>query len=699
MDLTIGMRQALLRVITLSVLAAYGVVQATLPLITEELQMIHGRPLQTTRHLVEPPTWLTEQLSPIQRMNGANQFYINLYTLCESSGQTLGVCYNYRKHFSELVNGLIYGAILLRWLPDLDQLFQPFTRAIVESRATLFAGQAQIAESTPHVLLETFFEQTWEKLRDEIDLYVGHERTHDIPYVVSIHSDTRGYLKKSELLKRWWSAYPALIQAAHELYNTYHKWSEDLTVWRTYLQEFDDVNQTTFSEQSSSPTSLIEKTDALLDMMRDSPYFDYDQYVTQIGNAPFFVSVPKVLATGCPAKTIRLFCLEHNCDQFTTLRNQLFTIDYVTHPELMRNLAHIITEEDRWNEIKETAGAQEQRDTFLIDQYQYATELPPACLQSDVSLKFCDICGIYQPTIYFFISQSMILDLYKDDLPYLWDMEAPTDFDVAEFNSHLIKLYNSVRLFFGLSQDVYLSYWIMKDWSYDVTELYQLFRGYNEIWQIRPPTGLINNNNLVNVALDLTVHGLQFFWARVLRLFRDYRDIWWVRILEIARKYDDWLVSQHLSPHLYESCGSLTLFKAIQLLTTTALDIQVVSRNKVQIPNEIQVALTRPSGVLKGTISVVEEAFDACSVSWLKRHKGMKFSLNKKSRSPPLPRVPDKDAILRNNKMTRYSSHVHQNSFLDQAGTSRSHTRNESLGKRLKKKISQKFIKERTVSS
>ncbi len=304
----------------------------------------------------------------------------------------------------------------------------------------------------------------------------------------------------------------------------------------------------------------------------------------------------------------------------------------------------------------ERSSIDSNRDRFI-----YSTALATECMRSPETMYICDLCGHYQPSIIFYVSQAYILEKYHPYLKYLWEIDVPKDFAVVEFNAYLRDVYRDLRSYFSLPSDYWLEYWQITNWSENVFDMYLSLRGVNDVWRARPPTTLLINRFAKN-QIDLETYSLQFFWNRFLQIVQSHRDVWWRELLRVCSMYDWWLTTlpmpQRVGPYLVKQCeNTKNLFACIHFIHAAIFDIQQISASSIVVPIKLQQKMAVSTIKLAGNLATVLEIIELLKPpSGIQKAFGIKKSSIKKHSEVyqlfPLQEIPSITSILRNVHVT-----------------------------------------------
>jgi len=351
------------------------------------------------------------------------------------------------------------------------------------------------------------------------------------------------------LVLSWWARYDAMVDVLEKAVVIYGAWRHDINDWIRYTEALGINTYSLSLALHVDPGAQSIYADDLLQMAPLTLLTS--TFLTQIANNRFFFShpnnplmpyasqIPVLLETASATKMAQMYCSDFDCTE--GMRDIIYMVDYGSHPEVLHELTHFLTEQRRWMDKDDLSVAQ-QNSRLAADKYRYTISLPSECRKTKHTRLLCDMCSYYMTPIQFYLSQVDILDAYRHDLPYLLDLMPisnrrviPLDFD--RFNDQLSRTYRDVATFFGIN-DALLSYWLMKDWKTDINDLYVLFREDPELLRTTPPTSLMTAQDLATHTVDLNTWSLQSFWRRFFSIVKTHRTSWWERLLKIAVAYD-----------------------------------------------------------------------------------------------------------------------------------------------------------------
>lgn len=491
-----------------------------------------------------------------------------LYQKLHASPQDLVSAFHYIDVVPAVTHGVISGSIVCLWFPVLKQYLSTSTLAldIMEKKLInalpaippLVSAFEQTPTSTGHLI--STFHNGLETIQNEVQAYMPSQF---VPYRI----EERQYSGR-ELVTAWWSKYDNLVQVFDGIIDGYTNWRTTMAEWVDYttalgvnrqslalaLHQYDH-HQSFYAEDLLERSPLTVITEILIRQIENNRFF-YMHPSRAI--TPYAVEVPVLLETASPTKMAQLFCSEFSCTE--AMLNVINVVDYSNYPDVLNELTHQLTEQRRWMD-KDELTASQKNARLVSDTYRYTVSLPTACRKDAHARLLCDMCSYYMTPIQFYLSQMDILNDYRADLPYLLDLvpnalrKLPLDFD--GFNDYLSRIYRDVSPFFGI-QDSLLSYWLIKDWKKDITDLYVLFREDQNLWISIPPKTLTEDNALAIHQVDLSAYSLQSFWRRFFQIIRKNRIGWWGKLLSIASVYDAYIDKSSVHSDHGSASSSLT---------------------------------------------------------------------------------------------------------------------------------------------
>jgi len=609
-----------------------GMIHAILNHVSKELGIIkRGFAESLLPTQIQGNLLMSEIEQIVNQSNNDHSLALQLHSICFQSSMNFAFCFSLLSQNLILSNGLVHASVYVSWIPDISQKFnqlsfdKSYHSSAVSSRTDLIAPLF-------HLLLQISL--SLQSFSNEITV----ADTERLEQMYSITTATEFFLRYGEI-----------VEYVNRLHDLYLEWYTIIEEWEQYIE--------TLRLQRSLTSTLTSRTSHIIEEITTSPFFEIRQATSFI---PYNEKLPEILETASPAKLMMVFCNEYDCKLI--LIQRLNKLNYMNFPHLMRQLTYILTQERRSSHINSYSQ--------MRDEHLYSTQLAQTCMVNDQTMEFCQVAAIYQPTICFYLSQAMIIEKYHGEFPVLWDFYEPQDFAVVEFNEYLKDLYKDLRVFFRLPADLYLDFWEATHWSNDVVDAYMLFIGNNDVWDARPPVSIISDR-FTKQNIDLKSFSLQFFWKRVLEMFKAHRNIWWSQVLTIASQFDYWSSLYKEDTQLLQILPKKNLISALNLLIDCAFEIQKISHSTILIPMQLQTKLAIRTISVRGSVVALLHVVDILENSLTSKTKKLAFwkhdkILMKKSEKftiHEMPNIPTTAAILRLNQDAGSSGAVSLSNF------------------------------------
>lgn len=617
-----------------------GMIHAISTHVSKELGIIK-------KGLTIPPTqmqtnlWMSQIEQIVRESIIDHSVALQLHSICFQSSMNFAFCFSLLSQNEVLSNSLVHASVHTSWIPDISQKFNQLSlNKDYPSSGVMQLKTDSLLAPLFHLLLQ---------ISTSLKSFSNEITTDDIERLEQMFLITTA----TEFFRR----YGDVVDFMNRLYHLYFEWYTAIEEWEEYIGSL--------RLQRSVASTLTSRTSHIIEEITTSPFFELHsekgQGTTTITSLiPYSEKLPEILETASPAKLMMVFCNEYDCK--ISLQQRLDKLNYMNFPHLMRQLTYILTQERRSSHMNSYSQ--------MRDEHLYSTQLAQTCMDSDHTMEFCQIAAIYQPTICFYLSQALIIENFHGEFPVLWDFCEPEEFAVVEFNQYLKNLYKDLRVFFKLPADLYLDFWEATHWSNDVVDAYMLFIGNNDVWEARPPVSILTDR-FTKQNIDLKSFSLQFFWRRVLDIFKSHRVIWWTQLLTIASQFDYWTSLYKEDTQLLQSLPKRNLISAINHLIDCAFEIQKISHGTILIPMQLQTKLAIRTISLRGSIVALLEVVDILENSVKSKTKKLAFwkqdnILMKKSERfiiHEMPNIPTTAAILRSNQDSISSMSVSLTNF------------------------------------
>lgn len=610
------------------------------------------------------PDWLKSALSRAHFEElGLFNYLTGIFEVCHSSIFALESCLAYREEYPQIVKAIVFGSIAHVWVKDIHNLFFAYMHIAP------FVN-VQYAEMPPYMMISNYLTHTWDAVLSNIRKYT-HEYDANI---MQLHSRINMMLQNSitlahddtMLLYAWWNSMRLQYQFAQTTIQVFVEWAQMCQNWIEVTNDFTSNSKkietlpTSSASFLRSPIRPLDATLSVLNKLKHCPYFYFEPSSDPTSSSvqsfiPYKPVIVKIVNTARAPLLLRLYCTTFEPD--VTLATLLMTASYLSFPELILQLSTILIDRDQF--FANQAHPQKGGATVMVSKtlQTHSAKLVTTCMESSEALQICEACAVFWPPLYFYLSQAITLHDFYDHFALLYGFEHFNKFALNDFNLYLMRLYLRLRFFFKVMPDEYLEKWTTVNYSEDIRDVYQIFRGKDALWNARPPTAYTTSST----PLNFSKYNLPFFWTRCITWLSARRDEWWQSLLSMATMFDKWVkrtnrqkaVSAHTKGEtVHDIIMKKSMLEAIVYMTEIAVRVRTWSDETLIPDAQLGRSLSRSYLDVSGNIDALRVIFTAChqqrqsfTKKWNEKLK-LRSSQRHGPAAPSLPTIPVRSALL-----------------------------------------------------